>query len=179
MVLIAVGQGSPIYWEVAPLVEFDQEEMVRLSKKLGALRRQGLEPRSADAESHDRLKRQVDDLLGKWGRPDNRNEGGYDFVYAHRTEDQVALRFVDTTVAPSHDLKTRYVEELVAAFGLCYHCCGLSFFFVVPKNRVCQFKVGTVDAQSSTGLLQQLGWPNRQETSMVKVAGFCPAVEFQ
>jgi hypothetical protein len=99
MVLIAVGQGSLIDWEVAPLVEFDHEEMIRLSKQLKELRRQGLEPRSADAESHGSLKREVDDLLGKWGRPDNRNKGGYDLVYAHRTEDRVALRFVNTTVA--------------------------------------------------------------------------------
>jgi hypothetical protein len=54
-------------------------------------------------------------------------------------------------------LKIHFVEELVAAFGLCNECCDVTF--VVPKNRVDKFEVGTVDARRSTGVLRVNRYP--------------------
>jgi hypothetical protein len=118
-------------------------------------------------------------LLGKWGRPDNRNQGGYDFIDVRSTEHKAALKFVNTTVAKTHDLKTHLTEELVAAFTLYYVFIGVSFFFVVPENRVGEFKVGSVEAQVDSGLLHQLGWPNNNQGSIVKVAGFRPSFQLR
>ncbi len=89
--------------------------------------------------------------IEEWLRPRSFNQGGYDAVYLakHNIVDEVptgTVRFIQCTVATSHDLKLHYCKFFIdaARSSGVFIATHVEFYFVVPADNLNSFTVSSI-----------------------------------
>eukprot|EP00960_Hanusia_phi_P064871 765945-Hanusia_phi.AAC.1 len=95
------------------------------------------------------------------------NQGGYDAVLIDKGMHRV--RFVQLTKNSRHDLKLEYMLKCLKALGINGgDGWGIEIVFVVDKDMLAKFRVGSVD---QPGALSEYGWAKGNEKKQVDVVG--------
>ena len=103
-----------------------------------------------------------------WLKPLRWNEGGYDAVYVNTNEN--LTRFVQVTRADEHPFKIWYFSNLLTKFSSIFETKTLEICFVVPIDKVFNFKISPVTGQ---GLLAAFGdkWSWGKEAESARILG--------